>query len=102
MIKKKCTEHAQIHKSIFENRMNIDRECITLLKGKSIMCKYGRTDCAMATIGEINKNYELKRVMIKWERSIFKRGEEICWSRVDCVAPKRIKHPPKLYGFTTT
>ena len=75
-------------------------ERIILLKGKSVMCEYGRTHCAMATIGEINKSHELKRVMIKWEKSIFKKEEEICWSLVDCVTTKRIKHPPKLYGFT--
>ena len=64
------------------------------------MCKYGKTDCALAEIGDINKDFALKTVKIKWKKSIFKKVEEICWSRVDCVKTKRIKLPPKKYGFT--
>ena len=63
--KKRCCEHTSIYNRIFENRINIDAERIILLKGKSVMCKYGKTDCALAEIGDINKDFALKKVKIK-------------------------------------
>ena len=71
------------------------------MKGKLVMCKYGRSQYAMAEICDINNDYKLEKVRVKWINSVF-NNEEICWSRVECIGSKRKTRKPNKYGFETT
>ena len=96
--KNRSKEHEYIYKCIFKDR-NPKAESIIQMKGKSIMCKYGKSQYAIAEICDINNDYELEKVKVKWIDSVF-NDEEICWSRVECdVDSKRNRCQTNKYGF---
>ena len=98
--KSRSKEQENIYKCIFKDR-NTKAEGIIQMKGKQVMCKYGRSQWAMAEICDINKDYKLEKVKVKWINSVF-NDEEICWSRVEGVESKRKKRKPNKYGFPPT